>query len=206
MKRQLAIHLVGILALATFGCAKPKVWVPPRIDLHEYGTLGLIELDSSQGYGSMATQQLLASLHASQAGVPVLELGSLAEVLRSVEQPTLGPAAVRAIGDRYGVDVVIAGDLDIDEPRPSFSIHSFTEADASAEILGTLTARILDARSGATIWSDQARGSRTVARLNVAAGRVPQFGAVDPEGEHAQLIGWLVDRVTVDFRGTWARP
>jgi len=206
MKRQLAIHLAGIFVLASFGCAKPKVWVPPRIDLHEYGTLGLIELDSAQGYGPIATQQLMATLHSAQAGVPVLELGPLAAVLQSVEQQTLGPAAVRAIGDRYGVDVVVVGDLDIDEPRPSFSIQSFTEANARAEILGSLTARILDARSGATIWSDQARGSRTVAQLNVAAGRIPQFGAVDPEGEHAQLVGWLVDRVTVDFRGYWARP
>jgi hypothetical protein len=205
MKWQISIHLAGILMFATLGCAKPKVWVPPRIDLHQYGTLGMIEFESSKGYGRMATRQLVATLHSAQAGVPVLELGPLADVLHSVGHTTTGPDAVRAIGERYRVDVVVLGGLDIDEPRPNFSIQSFTEANASAEILGTLNARFLDTRSGATIWSDQARGKRTVAHLNVAAGRIPRFGAVDPEGEHAQLVTWLVSHVTDDFRGYWAR-
>jgi hypothetical protein len=206
MKRQIALHLTGILMLGALGCAKPKVWVPPRIDLHQYGTLGLIEFGSPSGYGSMATRQFVASLHSAQAGVPVLELGTLAQVLASVGHEALDPDAVRAIGARYRVDVVSVGDLDIEQPRPNFSIRSFTEANASAEILGTLDTRFLDAHSGATIWSDQARGKRTVARLNVAAGRIPDFSAVDPEGEHAQLVGWLVGNVTGDFRGRWARP
>lgn len=206
MKRQIALILTGILILAVLGCAKPKVWVPPRIDLNQYGTLGLIEFGSPSGYGPMATRQFVASLHSAQAGVPVLELGTLAQVLASVGHEALDPDAVRAIGARYRVDVVSVGDLDIDQPRPNFSIRSFTEANASAEILGTLDTRFLDAHSGATIWSDQARGKRTVARLNVAAGRIPDFSAVDPEGEHAQLVGWLVGHVTGDFRGRWARP
>ena len=205
MKRQIAIHLAGILILAAFGCAKPKVWVPPRIDLQQYGTLGMIEIESPQGFGPTATRQLVATLHSAQAGVPVLELGPLAQVLHSVEHDTLGPDAVRAIAERYRVDIVFVGDLDIEQPRPNLSVQSFTEANASAEIHGTLHARFLDTRSGATIWSDQARGKRTVARLNMSVGRIPQFGAVDPEGEQAELLSWLVGRVTGDFRGYWAR-
>jgi hypothetical protein len=181
------------------------VWVPPRIDLREYGTLGMIEFRSPQGYGPSAAQRFVAALHAAQAGVPVLELGPLAAVLRSVGREEMDPDAVRAIGERYRVDVVILGDLEIQEPRPNFSIESFAEANASAEIVGTLGARLLDARTGATLWSDQARGKRTVAHLNLSAGQLPYFGAVDPQGEHEQLLGWLVDRVTVDFRGSWAR-
>lgn len=205
MRRQIALQLAGILMLTALGCAKPKVWMPPRIDLHRYGTLGMIELESSQGYGPMATQQFVANLHSAQAGVPVLELGPLADVLRSVGHESMGPDAVRAIGEKYRVEVVVAGDVDIEEPRPNFSIQSFTEANASAEILGTCNARFLDAGSGATIWSDLARGTRTVAHLNMAAGHRPEFGAVDPEGEHAKLVHWLVGRVTGDFRGYWAR-
>jgi len=205
VNRHFASYLAGILVLVALGCAKPKVWVPPRIDLQEYGTLGMIEFGSSEGYGSRATEQFVANLHSAQAGVPVLELGSLSQVLRSVEQERLGPDAVRAIGEKYRVDVVVVGDLDIDQPRPNFSIQSLTQANASAEILGTLNAKILDAGSGATIWSDRAEGKRTVAHLNLAAGRLPQLGAVDPDGEHQQLVDWLVARVSGDFRGHWAR-
>ena len=205
MKRQIAIHLAGILILAALGCAKPKVWVPPRIDLQQHGTLGMIEIESPQGHGLTATRQLVATLHSAQAGVPVLELGPLAQVLRSVEHDTLRPDAVRAIAERYRVDIVVVGDLDVEQPRPNLSVQSFTEANASAEIHGTLHVRFLDTRSGATIWSDQARGKRTVARLNMSVGRIPQFGAVDPEGEQAELLKWLIGRVTGDFRGYWAR-
>lgn len=213
MRQQLSLHCLAILALLALlplGCAKPRpsVWVPPRIDLHQYGTLGMIEFRSPQGYGTMATEQFLANVHAAQAGVPVLELGPLAQVLRSVGREGsegLDPETVRAIGEKHHVDVLVLGDLSVENPRPSFSIQSFTEANASAEILGTLTARILDAHSGATIWSDQARGKREVAHLDMAAGQRPAFGAVDPEGEHAQLVSWLVGRVTGDFRGYWSR-
>jgi len=206
MRRIFAFYLAAALLLALAGCAKPKVWVPPRMDLQKYGTLGLIEFDSSSGYGSMATKQFVASLHAAQPGIPVLELGPLHRVLDSVGHESLGPDAVRAIGERYGVDVVTTGDLGLQQPRPNFSIQSLTQANASAEIQGTLDTRFMDARSGATIWSDRADGKRTLAHLSLAGGQRPQFGAVDPDGENAKLVGWLVGRVTNDFRGYWARP
>lgn len=206
MKRQLAVQLVGLLILTVLGCAKPKVWVPPRIDLEQQGTLGLIQFQSPEGYGTMATQQFVAAVHAAQAGVPVLELGPLGPVLEAVGHETMGPDAVRAIGERYRVDVVVLGDLEVEKPRPNFSIHSLVEANASAEILGTLHTRFLDARSGATTWSDQARGKRTLAHLNLTSGQRPRFGVADPDGEEVQLIGWLVGQVTADFRGYWARP
>ncbi len=205
MKRKIALQVAAISILTILGCAKPKVWVPPRIDLHQYGTLGLISFRSPLGYGPMASQQFLAALHSCQAGVPVLELGSLTEILQAVGHEAIGPDAVRAIGEKYRVDALVLGDLGIDNLRPNLSIKSLTEATASAEIQGRLNTRILDARSGATIWSDEARGTRTVAHLDIVAGRRPGVGAVDPEGEQALLVSWLVGQVTHDFRGRWAR-
>jgi hypothetical protein len=205
MRRQLAIQLAGFLILATLGCAKPQVWVPPRMDLQKQGTLGLIEFESDGGYGTIATEQFLAAVHAAQTGVPVLELGPLAPLLRSVGHATLSPDAVRAIGKRHRVDVVVVGALELEKPRPNFSVRSFTEAKASAEILGTLNTRFLDAGNGATTWSDRASGKRTLAHFNVVGGQRPQFGVADPEGEEAKLVSWLVSHVTGDFRGHWAR-
>jgi hypothetical protein len=206
MRRRIVLCGVVCGLLLALGCAKPKVWVPPRIDLHQYGTLGLVEFRSQGQHGQMATQRFLSAVHGAQGGVPVLELGPMRDVLQSVGQEQMGPDAARAIGERYGVDVLVVGDLDIEPPRPDFSIESLTEASASAAILGRLNARILEARSGATIWSDEASGKRTIARLDLSAGQQPWFGAVDPDGEDAALVTWLVDRVTGDFRGRWARP
>jgi hypothetical protein len=197
---------LGILGVAVLGCAKPKVWMPPRMDVRAYGTLGLIEFSATTGYGPLATRQFVADLHAAQAGVPVLELGTLTQVLRAVEREALDPETVRAIGRHYEVDVVVAGDLEIESPQPNFSLHSFTEANVSADIHGRLSARFLDAGSGATIWSEHAQGKRTLAQLHVAAGQRPSLGAVDPQGEEAKLVEWLVWRTTDDFRGRWVRP
>lgn len=206
MHRSTALLGIAIGLLVGCGCAKPRIWQSPRVDLTRYGTVGLVEFHSGQGDGEWATRRFLASVHTAQAGVPVLELGSLPRVLRSVGHEALGPDAVRAIGQRYGVDTLVVGDLDVELPRPSFSVQSLTHADASAEMVGTLQTRLLDARSGATIWSDEARGRRTVARLDLSAERPPRFGARDPEGEHAKLVSWLVHDVTDDFRGRWVRP
>jgi hypothetical protein len=206
MKRQLAIQLTGLLILAALGCANPKAWVPPRMDLQQQGTLGLIEFESPAGYGAMTTQQFLAAVHSAQVGVPVLELGPLEPVLASVGHETMSPDAVRAIGKRYRIDVIVVGELDLEKLRPTFSVRSFTEANVSAEIQGTLNARFLDARNGATTWSDRASGKRTLAHFNVVGRQRPQFGVVDPEGEEAKLVSWLVSHVTGDFRGHWARP
>lgn len=204
MKRRIGLLLVAVAACAALGCAKkPKVWSPPPMDLHALGTLGLVEFDSGLGYGPTATHQFLAKMHGAQPGVPVLELGPMAPLLKSVEQPVLGPDAVRAIAERYGVDVLVVGVLDIQEPQPGFSIESFTEANATADILGTLEVRFLDGQSGATLWSSQAAGKRTVARVNLAVGHTPGLQAVDPKGEHAPLLAWLVGRTTSDFRGRW---
>jgi hypothetical protein len=205
MGRRLALG-IAIGLLVGFGCAKPRVWQPPRIDLHRYGTLGLVQFHSRQGHGTMATRRFIATLHAAQAGVPVLELGPLPALLRSVGHETMGPEAARAIGERHGVEVLVVGRLEVERPRPSVSVQSITRASATAEILGALDARILDARSGATLWSDEARGRRAIAHLEVAAGERPRFGAVDPGAEDAKLVAWLVDRVTDDFRGRWVRP
>jgi hypothetical protein len=197
---------VALLSVA-LGCAsKPKVWVDPRIDLGEKGTLGLVQFTSPSGYGEMATRQFVATVHQAQAGVPILELGTVAEVLDAVGLRHMGPGAVRAIGEKYGVDVVVLGHLDLEKPKPNFSVNSLTNARASADIEGTLTTRMLDAGSGATIWSEQAMGQRAIASFGVNGSSRPSFGAVDPDGEESKLVSWLVRNVTGDFRGYWARP
>lgn len=205
VRRRLALLGIAIGLIVASGCAKPRVWQPPRIDLHSYGTLGLVQF-SGDDHGPTATRQFLTALHTAQAGVPVLELGPLSPLLRSVGHEALDAEAARAIGERYRVGVLVIGDLEIEKPRPSFSVQSFTEANASAEILGSLDTRILDARSGATIWSNGARGKRSVAHLNLSAGSRPDFGAVDPDDEQAELVRWMVGRVTSDFHGRWVRP
>ena len=148
----------------------------------------------------------MAVIQGAQPGVPILELGDSSRVLAAVERDEMGPETVQAIGRRYGVDAVLMGTLETERPRPSFSVNSFVESmNASAEIEGVLSARILQTRSGATIWTNAARGKESVAQVRVAQGSLPQFGARDPEGAESRLVLSLVTVLSNDFKPRWER-
>jgi hypothetical protein len=199
--RRVGFYLSGIASLLFLACAS-KVLVPPRIDLTSYGTIGMIEFTSKSpgGLGHRASQDFVAAIHAAQPGVPILELGKKRRVLRSVERDVLDPEAIRAIGEKYRVDAIIVGDLDVERVRPRFSVNSLMEsASAGAYIEGSLGARIFQARSGATIWTNAARGQEAIAHVNVRNRGLPRLGATDPEGAQGRLVRRLVGRVTADF-------
>ena len=142
----------------------------------------------------------MAAIQSAQPGVPILELGEEGRVLRSVQRDALDPETIYAIGEKYRVDAIVAGDLDAEGVKPEFSVGSLMQSmSASAYIEGFLTARIFEARSGATIWTNTARGKETVAHVNISKSSLPHFGAKDPGDAQGRLVRGLVARVTADF-------
>lgn len=199
--RKVGLYLSAISFLIFAACAS-KVLVPPRIDLASHGTIGMIEFSSSApgGLGQQASQEFVAAIHAAQPGVPILELGEKSQVLLSVQRAALDPETIRAIGEKYRVDAIVAGDLDVERVRPRFSVNSLMEsASAGAYVEGSLGARIYEARSGATIWTNAARGREAIAHVNVRNRGLPQLGATDPGGAQERLVHRLVGHVTADF-------
>ena len=194
----------ALAALLSLACAS-KVLVPPRVDLGGFGTLGMIDF-ASQGspeLGRLAGQEFLASVQSAQPGVPVLELGERDRVLGSVQRDSLDPEAIRALGERYGVDAILAGELDAEEVKPNLSLDSVVRSlRMSAEVEGSLRARIFDTNSGATLWTNSARARETVARADVSGTGLPRVGATDPDDARQRLVRRLVAGVTADF---WSR-
>jgi hypothetical protein len=70
---------------------------------------------------------------------------------------------------------------------------------ASAYIEGSLSAKIFEARSGATIWTNAARGKETVAHVNLSTSRLPRLDAKNREDANGRLVQGLVARLTSDF-------
>jgi len=202
----MAACLLGAL-LAAQGCAT-KVHVPPRVDLGAWHTIGLVEFSggSEPLLRNLATRDFMQRLQAAQPGVRIVELGSRQRVLREVGHSELDFESVRAIGKRFEVDAVFMGDLDLSDVMPSVAVgRSFASLEARADVNGQAAAKLLETRSGATVWSRTSSASANVARIGLRYGVIPTFGASDPSDVQAGLVHQLVTALTGDFYWRWEK-
>ena len=158
--RGLWILLLGV-ALSACGGKKITVEIPPHIDLSTMGTIGVIAFDvqSDAPLQGDITLKFIQHMQAAQPGVPVLELGSQADVLREVGFDNLDTEAVKAIGKKYGVDTLLTGTLEVTQSVPDVTFgQSLTSMSAATYVRGNLDARLRQTRTGATLWSYGANG------------------------------------------------
>lgn len=210
--REIRTGVACLVLAAAFaaGCSSspppPKVWIPPRVELERFGTLGMIEFatPASYGLGALVSREFLAAIHEAQPGTPVLELGDQRRLLAALSRDSLDPETIRAICEKYRVDALIVGTLQTEKVAPNVSFDSAVQwMKASAELESGLDARILDARTGATVWSTTARARAKLAAFNVSGSGVSGVGANGPDEARLQLVKTLVDRATWDFWPRW---
>ena len=67
----------------------------------------------------------------------------------------------------------------------------------------TITARLLQAKSGATLWTREARRRENVGHVGITTTGLPTFSANDPESAAGKLVRNLAYWVTEDFRSHW---
>jgi hypothetical protein len=194
--------------LIALGCAT-RVQVPPRVELADWSTIGIVGFDSRAHpeLAELVTGQFLQMLHGAQPGARLLELGPEGRLLAEVGHRRLDFEAVRALGERYGVDAVFTGVLDVSELKPDVRLgQALNSVRASANVNGTLATKLLETRSGAAVWSRSARASANVARIGASAGGgLPSFRVGDPSDAYAGLVPQLVDQLSGDFHPTWTR-
>lgn len=193
--------------LALWGCAKTiTVTVPPRVDLKAFPIIGLIEFDAQPPgeLGPDATQKFLGNLQAAQPGVRVLELGSRGKVLHEVRMTDLDALAIRAIGEKYGVEAVLSGSVELSEIQPDVKLYSDLSAlTAQVKIGGKMCGKLWDSANGATIWSNSSWGSWSVAKINLVEGGAGSFSYRDPSEKRNQILMSLVRALNGDFWSTY---
>ncbi len=206
MPRKYALSLVVAVGLLTIACAKrATVQVPPRVDLHALGTIGIVEFQSGAkgNLPAFATQRFIEALQESQPGVRVLELGHVDDL--SKDNGSVDHATVKAIGEKYEIDALIVGDLLVKEVRPNVDVVSMIKTmSVSADVDAALTARLLETGRGATLWTRGSRCTRTVAHVGMGGGKVV-FDARDPEGAYGELVDALIGQITDDFRVSYVK-
>lgn len=203
MRATAGFTLLLSLALLS-GCSRTVlVPVPPRMDLKSYATLGVVEFASNAdaAINTKATREFQAHIHSAQPGTRLLELGSRDAVLAAVGGRQLDADALRKIGEKYGVDAVFVGDIAYSEPKTDVTVTDITklEGRVRTEVRGDVTSRLLETRTGASVWSSSAWAKRQVGRLDVSANQGVS-GTVRSADPREEMVAALVYHLTQDFR------
>jgi hypothetical protein len=203
-----SVALVAMLVMA-LGCSKRvMVAVPPSMDLQVFEAIGMVEFTSnSEGnLDQFASQKFLEAVQASQPGVRVIELGDHEVLLESVGHDQMNYEAIKAIGDKYELDAIIVGKMEVTDVKPRVSLQNIvTSLSASADVDAALTARLYETGRGATLWTSSAKQTATVASVGLSSARHVRFDATDPENAYGELVNGLVYTLTDDFRVHYVR-
>jgi hypothetical protein len=191
--------VVPILFLAATSCAHYQiVTVPPEVDLARFGTIGIIDFashSSGPGLSAFATQKFLQQVTQAQPGVRLLPLGTLSEALASVGHSNLDSSAVKALATKFGVQAIIAGNLEFQKQTSvGLSMSSFG---VSADVNGTLGATLYDALSGAILWTRTEAGRQHQAGMSVEPGAV---GIEATDNAYTRMVQEMSFHITDPFR------
>jgi len=206
----LALALACTLVAAS--CSHPRppaVRIPPSVDLHEWPRIGLVRVQvSGPGSGRLEpTTTFMQAIQSAQGGVALLELGDERALLAAVGHSELDFNAARAIGERYGVDAVFVSRVELSEARPKLQLSTQLNAlRADATVQAAFHTRLLETRSGATLWTGSANAERSIARVSASKGGPVDLRAADPDDAYGELVRCLVRDATHDLRPRWERP
>jgi hypothetical protein len=178
------------------------------MDLKNYGTLGIVEFNSNAdpAIDARAAREFQARIHAAQPGTRIVELGGRDAVLAAVGARQFDADALRKIGEKYGVDAVFLGEIAYSEPRTNVRVTDINklEGGVRTEVRGDASGRLVETRTGASVWSSSAWATRQVGRLDVSAekGVSGTMQSADPREE---MVPTLVYHLTHDFRPSTVR-
>lgn len=206
--RYVAIRgMIGLLLIAALGCGGGKrIMLPPRIDLAEHETIGIIEFRSSNKgeIASFATEQFIEEMRRDQGLVKIVELGSEKDVLKSIGAKKLNQEAIRGIGEKFNVNTIFYGKLDVSNIRPDITITPGLLSFA-AEVDAKLSVKMVEVVEGASIWSGSSCTTQHVGHVSIFGGDVFTFDAEDPDEAYGKLVYSLVEDASRDFKVRWVR-
>ncbi|MDH4211347.1 MAG: hypothetical protein OEV79_07855 [candidate division WOR-3 bacterium] len=208
MKRTIFPLASIALAVSIIACGR-KVMVPPKIDLTQHEIVGIIqfESDSKGELAPLTTKKFTEAIRRDQEMIRIVDLGTEAEVLKEIGYDRLNKAAFQAIGEEYEIATVFTGELLVSDVRPDISIALIFTAgmSVSAEVDATLDARMVETKTGASLWSTSVTKTEEIGNVNIWEGGVFIFDAEDPERAYGKLVNALIEDASQNFRVTWRR-
>ncbi len=208
MKRYVASLLAALATLP--GCSSTVVVsVPPRMELRSYGTLGIVQFASNSdgAIDVLATRQFQEQVQAAQPGTRFIELGSRQALLGAVGAAQLDADAARKIGAKFGVAAIFLGEIVYAEPKADVKVTDLARLDGAvrAEVRGDISARLIEAASGASVWSSSAWARRQIGGVRVSADQGISGSVSTKADPRRDMVPALVYQLTHDFRPSSVR-
>jgi hypothetical protein len=202
--------MLPLLSLVLWGCSHTVVVpVPPRVDLHSYGTLGLVEFasNSNPAISAQTTREFESRVQSAQPGTRIVDLGNRDALLASVGSRQFDQSTLRKIGAKYGVDAIFVGNLTYSEPKTDFKLvtdPSKLEGGVRVEVRGDIDFKLIETQSGASVWSSSAWERRSLGRINLSAEQGVS-GSMRGGNPREEMVTALVYNLTEDFRPSTVR-
>jgi hypothetical protein len=205
MHRAFAILLMSVVSAGCGGPRRVNVRVPPRLDVGQYGRIGLATFTIENGKGQLnqlATDRFSEEVLGAQQ-VEVLELGSPDSIMRRVGDAQFSAASAQAVGQNRDVPAVFAGHLKVSNVKPAGKVFGLNLPKIEATVSVELTVGLFSTKTGGTLWRASASATEKVGQLGFSGSGEPYFSAKDPNEAYGHLINYLVASVTNDLRPTW---
>ena len=204
--RPVAVLSLALLAACASNPPARRVWVGPRIDLKQYEIIGMVEFASnSKGkLASLATRRFEESARRDQDMVRMVEIGTQQQALASANQGQWSPESCKAVAKQHNANTLFRGTLTLRNVHPAVQLNSFFRSGTvTAQVEATLEVEMLEAETGASIWSRSSQATRSLGQVSVFGGKEYSFDAADPQAAYGDLVDSLVNDVTRDFQGSW---
>jgi hypothetical protein len=207
--RQSTRFALLLSAVLSWSCSNTVVVpVPPRMDLQSYGTLGIVEFtsNSAPAINVHATREFQAHIHAAQPGTRIVELGTREDLMAAVGARQLDTAALRRIGDKYGVNAIFIGSIAYSDPRANVKVGDSNKLEGGVriDVRGDMSSRLVETRSGANVWSSSAWAQRSLGSVNMSAEQGIS-GGMRAGNPREEMVPTLVRHLTQDFRPSTVR-
>lgn len=209
--RSLGSLILAMAVLTIFSCSHSViVTIPPAIELANYEVIGLIEFSSKEAgqLGAEATREFIDNLHAAQPGVRILELGNQKDILEKLGYNQMDFQSIKAIGEHYRLAAVVSGNVELSDPKPDAKAATHLKillAGIEAKVDGRMSAKLWEASSGVTIWSNSSWGTWTVGKVNLdSKGRI-SAGYSYPIEKQREILTALVRALNGDFWPTYEK-
>lgn len=206
LTRSIAVFSLFVLAACASNPPARRVWVEPRVDLHPYETIGMVDfVSTSKGeLASLTTRRFAEAARRDQDMLRMVDVGTQQQALASAGRDQWSPEACRAIARKHGVKSLFRGTLTVSKVRPAVQLSAFFKSgQVTAIVDATLEVEMLEAETGASIWSRSSSATRSLGQVSVYGGREFSFDAADPDAAYGDLVDALVSQVARDFQGYW---
>ena len=127
-------------------------------------------------------------------------------MLAAVGSRQLDAAALRRIGEKYGVDAIFIGSIAYSQPKTDIKVTDATKLEGGVriEVRGDISGRLVETRTGANVWSSSAWARRPVGSLSVSADQGVS-GSMRRSDPREEMVPTLVYHLTQDFRPSSVR-